>query len=92
MLMIVPAAEAEPVMGADRNRLIGKLAHGGDHRLDSGTAWVFLWDDSDGEIVVLCPVRGIKSEAIDPVTAAEKQQSEKEQNKKNGHEITPETG
>ena len=37
MLMIVSAAEAEPVMGADRNRLIGKLAHGGDHRLDAGT-------------------------------------------------------
>ena len=89
MLMIVSAAEAEPVMGADRNRLIGKFAHGGDHRLDTGTARIFLWDNSDGKIVVLRPVRGIKAEAIDPAATAEKQQREKEQNKKNGHEITP---
>ena len=90
MLMVVPAAETKPVMGADRDRLIRKLAYGCDHGLDSGAARVSFRDDSDSEIVVLRPVRRIKAETVDPETASEKQQKENKHNKKNGHEITPE--
>ena len=65
---------------------------GAEHVADAGAARAAVRDDRNGKIVVLRPVRRIKAEPIDPVAAAEKQQSENEENKKNGHEITPKTG
>ena len=88
--MNISAAETEPVVGADRDGFIRQLLHGCDHRLDGRAARVSFWDDSDGEIVILRPVRRIKAEPVDPETASEKQQKKNKQNRKNGHEITPE--
>ena len=90
VLMNISAAETEPVVGADRDRLIRQLPHGCDHRLDGRATRVSFWDDSDGEIVILRSVRRIKTETVDPETASEKQQKKNKQHKKNGHEITPE--
>ena len=80
VLMDISAAETEPVVGADRDGFIRQLLHGCDHRLDGRAARVSFRDDSNGKIVVLRPVRRIKTEPVDPETASEKQQKENKQN------------
>ena len=79
-LMIIPAAQTQPVVRGDLDLLI---RHGGeliDHAVDVLGLLLHAGGDRDGMVVVLRFVRGIEDEAIRPVGGGEEQHDQCSEN------------